>query len=76
MAHKQIDDLRRVGRDEVLLHLASLPVRAMADVSVERLDEIQPVEQDLMKRQARVAELDLRFRDQVIARRQSTRNAS
>jgi len=66
----RIDDVRRVGRDEVLFHLATLPVRAMADVAVERLDEIAPVEQDLAKRQVRVAELDLRFRDQVIARLQ------
>jgi len=40
------------------------------DVTPERLAEIFPVEADLARRQARVAELDLRFRDQVIARLQ------
>lgn len=66
----RIDEVRRVGRDEVLFHLATLPVRTMADVAVERLDEIGPVEQDLARRQARISELDLRYRDQVIARLQ------
>jgi hypothetical protein len=47
-----------------------MPVRAMLDVTPDRLAEIFPVEADLAKRQARVAELDLRFRDQVIARLQ------
>jgi len=46
------------------------PVRAMADVTPQRLAEIYPVENDLTRRQARVAELDLRYRDQVIARLQ------
>jgi hypothetical protein len=66
----RINDVRRVERDEVLLHLGSLPVRAMVDVTIDRLDEIASVEEDLTKRQAHVAELDLRFRDQVIARLQ------
>jgi hypothetical protein len=66
----------RVGDREVLIHFATLPnggtlpVRAMLDVTPDRLAEIFPVEADLAKRQARVAELDLRFRDQVIARLQ------
>jgi hypothetical protein len=42
----------------------------MLDVAPARLGEIIPVEQDLARRQARVAELDLRYRDQVIARLQ------
>jgi cell division protein FtsQ len=40
----------------------------MDDVSVERLSDILPVEADLARRQARAVELDLRYRDQVIAR--------
>jgi cell division protein FtsQ len=43
-------------------------VLARADVSVERLADVRPVELDLARRALRVAELDLRFRDQVIAR--------
>ena len=66
----RISEVRRTGRAELLLQLDTLPVRAMADVSVDRLDDIVPVETDLAKRRARVAELDLRFRDQVIARLQ------
>jgi hypothetical protein len=42
----------------------------MADVTVSRLADIFPVEHDLARRQARVAEIDLRYRDQVIARLQ------
>ncbi|MGZ8377924.1 MAG: cell division protein FtsQ/DivIB [Gemmatirosa sp.] len=45
-------------------------VRAMADVSVERLADLVPVEDDLQRRRVRVAEIDLRYRDQVIARLQ------
>jgi hypothetical protein len=37
---------------------------------VNRLADIIPVEHDLARRGAHVAELDLRFRDQVIARLQ------
>jgi len=66
----RLSDVTRVGEREVLIHFDALPVRAMLDVTAERLAEIFPVEADLAKRQARVAELDLRFRDQVIARLQ------
>lgn len=66
----RISEVRRVGRDEVLLQLAAVPVRAMADVDARRLADLHPVEQDLARRRARVAELDLRYRDQVIARLQ------
>jgi cell division septal protein FtsQ len=48
----------------------SLRVRVPLGLSVERLADIFPVESDLARRQARVAEIDLRYRDQVIARLQ------
>ena len=48
----------------------SLRVRVPLDLSVERLADIFPVENDLARRQAHVGELDLRYRDQVIARLQ------
>jgi hypothetical protein len=67
---ERVSEVRRVGNREVLVHFESLPVRAMLDVTPDRFAEIFPVEADLAKRQARVAELDLRFRDQVIARLQ------
>lgn len=66
----RISDARRAGRDELVLQLASVRVLALADVSAGRLADIVPVERDLARRNARVAELDLRFRDQVIARLQ------
>jgi cell division septal protein FtsQ len=48
----------------------SLRVRALLGVSVSRLADIFPVESDLVRRRANIAELDLRYRDQVIARLQ------
>jgi cell division septal protein FtsQ len=48
----------------------SLRVRVPLGLSVERLADIFPVESDLARRQARVEEIDLRYRDQVIARLQ------
>lgn len=47
-----------------------LRVRARLGVSATRLTDIFPVELDLRRRGSRVAELDLRYRDQVIARLQ------
>jgi cell division protein FtsQ len=68
--YARVSEVGRSGSDEVWLRISSVPVRAMADVSVERLAELGPVEQDLARRQLRVAEIDLRYRDQVIARLQ------
>jgi len=64
----RVSEVRRVARREVVVRLATVPVRAMADVRAERLADILPVERDLARRQARVVELDLRYREQVIAR--------
>jgi cell division protein FtsQ len=66
----RIGAARRTGRDEVTLTLASYSVRAPAGITARRLADIIPVENDLARRRVRVAELDLRFRDQVIARLQ------
>ncbi|HEU4641369.1 MAG TPA: FtsQ-type POTRA domain-containing protein [Gemmatimonadaceae bacterium] len=68
--YDRISTVRRAGKDELALALPDVTVRAMADVSARRLADIIPVEHDLARRHARVAELDLRFRDQVIARLQ------
>jgi cell division septal protein FtsQ len=46
----------------------SLRIRVPLDLSVERLADIFPVESDLARRQVHVGEIDLRYRDQVIAR--------
>ncbi len=63
----RISQARRTG-DEVRLELATLTIIAMADVTVQRLADILPVERDLANKQLRAAELDLRYREQVIAR--------
>ena len=48
----------------------TLRVRVPVGLSVDRLADIFPVENDLARRQLHVDELDLRYRDQVIARLQ------
>ena len=68
--YERISEVRRISSMEILVLLNTVPVRMMSDVSPERFGEIVSVEQDLARRNARVAELDLRFRDQVIARLQ------
>jgi cell division protein FtsQ len=66
----RLSEARRegAGRDEVLLVMDSLAVRAMANVSLDRLEDAALVERDLDRRRLRASELDLRFRDQVVAR--------
>lgn len=68
----RVSEVRRGGgsADELVLQFAGFPVRVMKNVTVDRLADIEPVESDLARRQLRVAELDLRYRDQVIARLQ------
>lgn len=68
--YARLSELRRAGRNELVLQLKTGAVRAMQDVTLERLADIDPVEDDLARKQLRVAEIDLRFRDQVIARLQ------
>jgi len=66
----RVSEIRREGRNELLVRLPDVRVRALADVTADRLAEITPVEDDLARRHLAVAELDLRYRDQVIARLQ------
>jgi cell division protein FtsQ len=66
----EISVIRRTGGTDIALTLATAQVRALAGISAQRLADIIPVEADLARRKARVTELDLRFRDQVIARTQ------
>jgi cell division protein FtsQ len=53
---------------EITFRLNDVSVRTMTSVTLARLADIEPVERDLARRQLRAAELDLRYRDQVIAR--------
>ena len=66
--YARLSSVRAVGADEIVLQIAELPVRAMTNVTLTRLGDIEPVQRDLTRRQLRVVELDLRYRDQVIAR--------
>lgn len=66
--YDRLSEIRITAPDEVLLQFAATPVRAMYDVTPARLAEIAPVEDDLARRGLHAAEIDLRYRDQVIAR--------
>jgi len=59
-----------IAGDTAALERRLLRVRIPIGLSVERLADIFPVETDLARRQVHVGELDLRYRDQVIARLQ------
>ena len=64
----RVSEARRGVRGEVILVLQEHRVLARADVTAARLAEVLPVELDLARRALTVVELDLRFRDQVVAR--------
>lgn len=64
----KLSDVRRDGSRELRFSVAGVPVRALAGIGARRIAQIVPVAEDLAHRRARVTELDLRFRDQVIAR--------
>jgi cell division protein FtsQ len=66
--YARLSAISPVGVDELRIELQSHVVRAMKDVTLERLADIDPVEADLERKQLRAAEIDLRYRDQVIAR--------
>ena len=66
--YAKLSTVRATGSDELLFELKTQPVRAMHDVTLQRLAEIEPVEADLTRKQLHAAEIDLRYRDQVIAR--------
>jgi cell division protein FtsQ len=66
--YDRVSEVRVAGADELVLDVAGTPVRTMRDVSAARLADVEPVEEDLARRGLRAAEIDLRYRDQVIAR--------
>jgi cell division protein FtsQ len=68
--YARVSELKRVGKYELLFQVGDMPVRAMAGVSVDELNQVAPVEDDLRKRAVRAIELDLRYKDQIIARLQ------
>jgi len=66
--YARVSEARRVAKDEVVLQLLDVPVRAMLDMRADRLRQLSSVEADLAKRHLRPVELDLRYKDLVIAR--------
>ncbi len=66
--YSRVSEARRVAKDEVMLQLMDVPVRAMLDMRADRLLQLSSVEADLAKRHLRPVELDLRYKDLVIAR--------
>ncbi len=62
-----LSDIRR-DRNELRLRVTGVEVRASPGLGAARLADIVPVTDDLARRRVRVAELDLRYRDQVIVR--------
>lgn len=66
--YARVSEARRVGQDEVYLQLVDVGLRAMLDLSADRLLQLSSVEADLAKRRLRAVELDLRYKDLVIAR--------
>ena len=70
LLYARVSAARRVNGNELLLELKNGIVRTMEDVTLDRLADIEPVEADLGRKQLHAAEIDLRYRDQVIARLQ------
>ena len=66
--YARVSTVRAAGAGELLFELRTQSVRTMHDVGLERLAEIEPVEADLDRKQLHAFEIDLRYRDQVIAR--------
>jgi cell division septal protein FtsQ len=66
--YARVSEVERTGRDEAIVFLSSLPVRVRSSLPAERFAELRAVEEDLARRGVHVVELDLRFRDRVIAR--------
>jgi cell division protein FtsQ len=64
----RVSEARRVGKDEVALQLVDVVVRAMLDLRADRMLQLSSVEADLARRRLRPVELDLRYKDIVIAR--------
>ena len=74
--YARVSTARRPDRGEIALDLKSPvagtapteTVRGNDDLTLQRLADVEPVEQDLVRKHLRASEIDLRYRDQVIAR--------
>ena len=68
--YQRVSEVRRLGANELFLQLDEAPIRTLASVTLDDLNQVQFVEADLRRRAARVMELDLRYSGQIIARLQ------
>jgi cell division protein FtsQ len=68
--YARISDVRRLASGDLVVTIADVVVRAPGNVDAARLAEVMPVTADLARRHVRAAELDLRYRDQVVVRLQ------
>ena len=68
--YRRVSEVKRVGANELLLQLDAASIRTLGAVTLDELHQIPSVEEDLRRRAARVAELDLRYSGQIIARLQ------
>lgn len=66
--YARISEVRWDERGGLRVLLSGVLVRAPGNCTAARLAEIIPVEQDLARRGRRATELDLRYRDQIVAR--------
>ncbi len=64
----RLSEVQHAGPHELIFRLYTTTVRARTDVDAQRFGDLKLVEDDLAQREQRAVELDLRFRDQVIAR--------
>ncbi|MCX5763419.1 MAG: FtsQ-type POTRA domain-containing protein [Gemmatimonadetes bacterium] len=67
----RVGEIRRLPKGDLLVRLnesGTFAILAASGVTAQRLTDVIPVEQDLINRNQRATELDLRYRDQVIAR--------
>jgi cell division protein FtsQ len=68
--YQRVSEVRRVGSHELFFQLPESPIRTLTTVTLDDLNQLQSVEDDLRRRAARVMELDLRYSGQIIARLQ------
>lgn len=66
--YAQISEVRFIGKDQLRLMLLDVPVLALRGLVADRMEELSSVQRDLARKQIVPAELDLRFKDQVIVR--------
>jgi cell division protein FtsQ len=68
--YARISGVRRSSAGDLVITLLDMRVLAPNNVDTDRLGQVLPVMADLARRHARADELDLRYRDQVVARLQ------